>query len=186
MKLVILIGPHAVGKMTVGQELCKITDLELFHNHMTIEPVCGLFKNHPAEVGRLTNLFRKEIFEAFAKTDEPGMVFTYMWPFDQQAAWDYVEWLEGLFQRNGAEVYYVELEADFDVRIDRNKTENRLNNKPSKRNVAKSEELFRRLEEKHRLNSLPGEIQKQHYLRMNNTHLSAKEAAERIKDHFQL
>ena len=39
MKLVIIIGSGAVGKMTVGQELMKITDLRLFHNHMAIEPV---------------------------------------------------------------------------------------------------------------------------------------------------
>ena len=38
MKLVFIIGDAAVGKMTVGQELMKITDLRLFHNHMTIEP----------------------------------------------------------------------------------------------------------------------------------------------------
>ncbi|MDR1690136.1 MAG: AAA family ATPase [Clostridiales bacterium] len=30
MKPVILFGPHAVGKMTVGQELAKITGLKLF------------------------------------------------------------------------------------------------------------------------------------------------------------
>ena len=34
MKLVLIIGSGAVGKMTVGQELMKITDLRLFHNHM--------------------------------------------------------------------------------------------------------------------------------------------------------
>ena len=39
MKLVIIFGNLAVGKMTVGQELAKITNLKLFHNHMTIEPV---------------------------------------------------------------------------------------------------------------------------------------------------
>ena len=36
-KLVLLTGPQAVGKMTVGQELAKITGLKLFHNHMTID-----------------------------------------------------------------------------------------------------------------------------------------------------
>jgi len=36
MKLLLIIGDAAVGKMTVGQELTKITDLRLFHNHMTI------------------------------------------------------------------------------------------------------------------------------------------------------
>ena len=33
MKLLFLFGNAAVGKMTVGQELMKITDLRLFHNH---------------------------------------------------------------------------------------------------------------------------------------------------------
>ena len=37
MKLVLIFGPQAVGKMTVGQELAKKTGLKLFHNHMTIE-----------------------------------------------------------------------------------------------------------------------------------------------------
>ena len=43
MKLVLIIGSGAVGKMTVGQELMKITDLRLFHNHMMIEPVIEVF-----------------------------------------------------------------------------------------------------------------------------------------------
>ena len=43
MKLVLLFGDAAVGKMTVGQELSKLTPLRLFHNHMTIEPVLEVF-----------------------------------------------------------------------------------------------------------------------------------------------
>lgn len=41
--LVFILGPHAVGKMTVGQELAKITKLRLFHNHMSIELTRKLF-----------------------------------------------------------------------------------------------------------------------------------------------
>jgi len=43
MKLVIIFGAGAVGKMTVGQELMKITDLRLYHGHMDIEPVIEIF-----------------------------------------------------------------------------------------------------------------------------------------------
>ena len=32
MNFVVIFGPVAVGKMTVGQELEKITDLKLFYN----------------------------------------------------------------------------------------------------------------------------------------------------------
>ena len=49
--LVIILGPHAVGKMTVGQELEKITDLRLFHNHMSIELTRKLF-SHSVVFGR--------------------------------------------------------------------------------------------------------------------------------------
>ena len=43
MDLILIVGSGAVGKMTVGQELMKITDFRLFHNHMMIEPVIEIF-----------------------------------------------------------------------------------------------------------------------------------------------
>ena len=36
-KFVLICGPQAVGKMTVGQELSKITDFKFMHNHETID-----------------------------------------------------------------------------------------------------------------------------------------------------
>lgn len=36
MRLLLLFGPQAVGKMTVGQALARITPLRLFHNHLII------------------------------------------------------------------------------------------------------------------------------------------------------
>ena len=186
MKLIIIFGPHAVGKMTVGQHLAEMTDLKLFHNHMTIEPITELFKGYPEHFHRLKDLFRNEIFNSFLNTDQYGMIFTYMWAFDAQEDWDYINNLEQLFLSHGAEVYYVELEADFNTRIQRNKTENRLLNKPSKRNTEFSEQLFRHLEEKYRLNSLPGEIKKEHYLRINNTNMPPEQTALLIKETFGL
>ena len=186
MKLVIIFGPHAVGKMTVGQELGKITDLKLFHNHMTIDIVCDLFSNLPSERKRLTNLFRQEIFEAYSKSDEYGMIFTYMWALDFKEDWEYIDNLERLFRSRGAEIYYVELEADYNLRLQRNKTENRLLNKPTKRNLERSEKMFRSIEEKYRLNSLEGEIQKENYIRLNNTDMLPELVAQKIKEIFDL
>lgn len=40
---ILIIGPQAVGKMTVGQELSRITGYKLLHNHMTIEMVRLIF-----------------------------------------------------------------------------------------------------------------------------------------------
>jgi cytidylate kinase len=186
MKFIIIFGPHAVGKMTVGQELAKITKLKLFHNHMTIDIVSDLFENMSRERSRLINLFRKEIFEAYSKSDEYGMIFTYMWAFDRKEDWEYIDYVEKLFSTRGADVFFVELEADYDLRIERNKTENRLMNKPTKRNLEKSESLFRNLENQYRLNSFEGEITKDNYIRINNSNLSPEEVALFIKKQFSL
>jgi hypothetical protein len=61
MTLVILTGPQAVGKMTVGQQLETLTDLTLFHNHMTIDLVGNFFGYNTDEGRALVALFRKEI-----------------------------------------------------------------------------------------------------------------------------
>ncbi|MEG0767355.1 MAG: shikimate kinase, partial [Clostridia bacterium] len=90
------------------------------------------------------------------------------------------------FTARGAEIYYVELAADFDTRIARNKTPNRLANKPTKRDVVWSEELFRRTEASYRLNSREGEMTFAHYMKLDNTDLSPEEAARRIQDNFFL
>lgn len=75
------------------------------------------------------------MFEEFAKTDNYGMIFTYMWAFNQQADWDYVEYVKSIFRPYDTEFYYVELVASREVRLERNATENRLRNKASKRNI---------------------------------------------------
>ncbi|SRR3989339_140624 len=99
---------------------------------------------------------------------------------------DYIKKLETMFKEEGFKVYYVELYADKDMRLERNKSENRLQHKPSKRNISESEARFIRLEEKYRLNSYEGEIKKENYIKMDNTHLTPLEVALMIKDTFNL
>ena len=87
MKLVLIIGSGAVGKMTVGQELMKITDLRLFHNHMMIEPVIEIFNSFN---GQVIARLREVVFEEFLKSDNEGMIFTYMWAFDMPSDLEYI------------------------------------------------------------------------------------------------
>jgi shikimate kinase len=63
MKLVLLIGPPAVGKMTVGQELAKRTGLKLFHNHMSLELVNQFFDFGTEAFERLDKTIRFAIFQ---------------------------------------------------------------------------------------------------------------------------
>lgn len=185
--LVIILGPHAVGKMTVGQELAKITDLRLFHNHMSIELTRKLFAHTEPEWQILNEGIRRTVFELFAKGDFPGLIFTYMCAFDQPSEFEYLGNLIDLFASNGADCYVVELCAGFEERLIRNKSENRLYHKESKRDLAWSEAEMRKTSEKYRLNSNTGEVLPfEHYLKIDNTHLSPKETAEKIRAYFDI
>ena len=181
MKLLILIGNSAVGKMTVGQELCKITPFRLFHNHMMIEPVLEIFGQFRGDV---IQKLRHVIFEEFSKTDNYGMVFTYMWAFDMQSDWDYLESVKKIFGLPDKDIYCVELLAPQEVRLARNRTENRLKNKASKRDVEISNQRLLNDDLRYRCESLPGEIPFPNYLRLENENISAADAAQRIKEHF--
>ena len=83
MKFLIIIGPPAVGKMTVGQELEKITELKLFHNHVTIEMVLPYFEMDSPSFKKLVKSFRMQMFEEVAKNDM-GLIFTYVWALDSK------------------------------------------------------------------------------------------------------
>ncbi len=183
MDLILIVGSGAVGKMTVGQELMKITDFRLFHNHMMIEPVIEIFGKFE---GAVVNKLRDDIFDAFLKTEYSGMIFTYMWAFDLQSDWDYVKALTDKFEATGGTVYCVELVADRAVRIERNKTENRLRNKASKRDLVTSQDRMIREETKYRLESRDGEMPFANYIKIDNTSLEPAEVAAMIKERFHL
>lgn len=183
MKLLLLFGNAAVGKMTVGQELMKLTGLRLFHNHMTIEPVLEIFGGFNGEAIKRC---RQVIFEEFAKTDNYGMIFTYMWAFDQQSDWDYVEQVKSIFAPYGTEFYYVELVASQQIRLERNISENRLKNKDSKRDIEASNRRLLNDDSKYRLESLEGEIKFPNYIKIDNSALAPEDVAKMIQQRFSL
>ena len=84
----------------------------------------------------------------------------------------------------------MELLCPQEVRLQRNRTENRLKEKASKRNVELSEMRMLSSENRHRCNSEPGEVCEklgvapERYLRIDNTNLSPEAVAEMIADHF--
>ena len=183
MKLVFLIGDAAVGKMTVGQELMKRTNLRLFHNHMTIEPVLEIFGTFD---GKTIQELRDVIFRNFAASDQYGMIFTIMMAFDMASDWEYLEHVKAIFAPYGTEFYYVELIAPQEVRLERNKTANRLLHKPSKRDLEVSDARLLRDDERHRCVSYPGELPFDNYLRIETSDMNPNEVARLIQETFRL
>lgn len=182
MKFITIVGPHAVGKMTVGEELSKITDFPLFHNHTTIDLVLKYMTW--GEGLDLIVKFREDIMKRVAELHKPGLIFTMIWDFDSQADWDYIQKNDNIFKEG--ERYYVELYSDLVTRQERNITENRLDKKWTKRNVEWSQKEIVSSMSRHRMTSNENEIPYKHYLKIDNTHLSPKEVAKQIQKHFSL
>ena len=180
MSLIILIGPPAVGKMTVGQELEKLSGYKLFHNHTAIELVLPYFGYDTREGRGLVSTVRNAFYDAFAVSDQPGFIITYVWAFDVDGEREYIEGVAEKFAAAGREIFWVELEAGLDERLKRNRTENRLTHKPSKRNLAWSDNNVREMSEEYRLNSLDAEIAHPNYLRLDTNNASATVTAQNI------
>lgn len=181
-----IIGPQAVGKMTVGQELAKITGYKLLYNHMTIEMVREIFDYDKTSFRKINSIIRYEIFKEFSKSNEKGIIFTGCFDFGNDFKKEKEEtdkWIN-LFEEN----YTIELETTLEERLRRNKTANRLEHKASKRNLEWSEKDLLESIKRHRLNSNPGEGEKifKNFMKIDNTNLSATEVAKIIKEKFNL
>ena len=193
MHLVVVFGPPAVGKMTVGHELTQLTGYKLFHNHMTVDPVLDLFEFGTPPFVRLVSEFRRRILEEAAASDLPGLVFTFVWGLDDEddlrTVREYVE----LVESRGGRVSFVELYASQGERVRRNVTEFRLDRKRSKRDTEFSQRNLLELDEQWLMNSVDGqptiaeELWRDHdYLRVDNTDLEASEVAKRVQAAFGL
>ena len=183
---IMICGPQAVGKMTVGQELEKLTGYKLLYNHMTIEITRKIFDYDRDTFWKVNTSIRNIILEEFAKSNEKGIIFTGCFDFGdelEQDKSDFERWVAPF-----KNVYVVELEADLDERLRRNKTENRLKNKESKRELEISEKRLLESEKKHKLNSEKGQGEKlfENYIKVNNTNIPAEEVAKIIQSKFSL
>jgi cytidylate kinase len=184
--LIIIFGPPAVGKMTVGQALSKQCGYSLFLNHHTIEMLLTIFAWDSSEFNVLNEMFRSEIMAKAAKSDIPGLIFTYVWDLDAERDLAEINRYVAHFDNEKGSVYFVELSASLDERLIRNKTENRLRNKASKRNLQWSEDNLLATQ-RHRMNSQQDFVYRdKNYIKIDNTSLTPDQVAEQIMLAFKL
>src|SRR5690349_21515688 len=103
--------------MTVGHALAERTGLRLFHNHHTIDLVLRFFPFGTPPFHRLVGEFRRRIFEEVAASELPGLVFTYVWAFNDPRDDATVEEYATIFRSRGADVFFVELETSQEERL---------------------------------------------------------------------
>jgi hypothetical protein len=186
MTLIVLFGPPAVGKMSVGLEVQRKTGLRLFHNHMIIDPVLQLFPFGSQPFVNLVGEFRRRVFEEVAASGLPGMIFTYVWALDDPEDKTHIDGLVKVFADRGSPVYYIELEATQAERLARNETPLRLAEKRPKRDIDQSRRNLLDADRRHRLNTRGDFFYPDVHLKIENTHLTPEVVAQHIIEYCGL
>ena len=186
MHLVIITGAPAAGKMTVGKALARLTGFRLLHNHLSIELVHRFFDFGTPEFRRLDKTIRFALFREIAASDLPGLIFTLVWAYDDPEDATYVDEILAIFRERGTTVSFVELRADLEERLIRNRHPDRLAEKATKRDLERSELNLRNDEAALRMELAEGEFPEKAFLRIDNTRLTPAAAANEICRHFSL
>lgn len=184
--LVVIFGPPAVGKMTVGLELERLTGLPLFHNHMSVDPILRYFDFGTPAFGRLVGEFRRRLFEEVAASELPGLIFTYVWALNDPRDRASVDQLTSIFTAHDAHICFVELQATQAERLVRNETPLRLEQKAPKRDVVRSRQHLLDADVQYQLNSAGDFFYPDRHLRIENSALTPEVVARRVMDHFHL
>lgn len=183
--LVVVCGPHAVGKMTVAESLRDKLRYNMMMNHDSIELSDRIFGFATPAQRELNEAIREKAF-ALSVKHNVDLVFTYVCAFDEPEEKAYLMQLKDLYEQNGGHFYFVELFADMETRLARNETPHRMERKPSKRDVAWSRANLLDGAAKYRLNSNEGEVWFENHLKIDNTNLEPDEVADRVIREFSL
>lgn len=115
MKLIILYGPIAAGKLTVANELAAIADIKVFDNHQAQDIIEPIVTRQYADFAILVYGTWRSILDAAVKADQVNVVFTFPFAANLQRDTDFLSKLINDSREYGAEVYPVFLTCDKDT-----------------------------------------------------------------------
>ena len=176
-----IIGAPASGKMTIGQELSRLTDSTLFYNHQAIDFALEIYQDYTEEMWEFVRGMTFSFLGASAR-NQRSVILTDVIDFSNQYQLLYLKQIQDLLNDYHQEILFVELETSLEKRLRRNRTENRLKHKPLKRYFEVSEREILETDKTNQLNSQKQPSGLHHYLKIDNTNLSAEKVAKQIQE----
>jgi hypothetical protein len=185
--LVVIFGPPASGKAAIGHELALLTGYRFFHNHLTADPAAALFGWGGERFGRVVDTLRDVLFrEAASDPSISGVIFTFAWGLNFPDETALMKRFSGLFAEQGGQVFFVELLASLQTRIEREGTPFRIGLKPELRDVEAAQRRQVDFDSKYTMNT-NGQLPLNYpHLVLNTEVIDPKSAANEIKNTFVL
>ncbi len=175
MKLILLYGAPATGKLTIASELSKRTGYTLIHNHIILNALSEIFGyDHPAR-RKLEKEFRLRIFEEAAKANI-NIIATGVIMKDNEDF--YLDLIKKVKANHGV-CYFVHLSATHEVLQERIGNESRIS--------------LNKISTKERLKEWSEQYPESYEIRENNNQISIdtsngspREVAAKIIEHYKL
>ena len=173
MKLLFIYGSPAVGKLTVANEIAKLTGFKVFHNHLSIDAIEPVFEFGSKSFYKLIEIIRVETVAEAARVGQ-DLIYTFCYAKGLDDA--HVEKIIKVVEDEGGEVCFVLLKAERSE-LDRRVVEDSR----KKMGKAKTVEMMNYF---HATYDLLSPVPHRESLIIDNTNLSAGEAGRKIIGHF--
>lgn len=175
MKLIVIYGLPASGKLTVAKELNKITGYPVVHNHQLLNIAHSLYGEHSPKLFDFYKRLLCYLLEESLRIDK-NIIHTLV--FLEYFNEDTMLEIEAEWSKRGLEINYVELRCDEKELLHRVTSEDRIQNGK----IVNPEKLKKSIENKYvYLPNWSKEV-----LKIDNTNYSAKEVATLIKEYYSL
>jgi len=178
--VIIIYGPIAVGKLTVGKELAKQTGFKLTHNHLINDLVRSIFDRGTKESNFYIEKLRYEIYTAAIQANQSIIItHTYAANYISPSGLsdpDYLRTLEKKLIKLGANVSFVHLQTHNEELLKRVSL-------PSRKEYKKLLDK-KILKDLHKTTDWETTAPVKNNLIIDNTNLSPKKVVSKIIKHF--
>lgn len=174
-KLIFIYGPPASGKLSIAKKLAKKTDIALFHNHLTFDLACTVYKVWSKPFYDYCETLRLDAIKR-ALENKQSIIFTFCYIHKEDLP--FVKKIQKIAKQTNSDICFVQL-----------KTKQKVLNQ---RVVSKSRMLYSKihsieeLKEFSKKNNYFEAIPKSDSLSLNTKKNSIKKSVQLICEHFNL
>lgn len=123
MNLLFIYGPPASGKLTIAEEVAKLSDMKVFHNHLTQDLAKEIYPRFDEVRFGLVNRLRLATIQYVAHQGT-SLVFTFVYSNDPEDD-NFVSQVVDIVEGQDGKVQFVQLEAPDEVLLERVTNESR-------------------------------------------------------------
>jgi tRNA uridine 5-carbamoylmethylation protein Kti12 len=109
MKCIFIYGPPASGKLTIAKELSRLTEIPLFHNHITFDLAKSIYEVWSNEFFKYCEELRLDAFKRAISAGSEALIFTFCFNYPDDL--EFVQKTISAVEKHNGSVCFVQLKS---------------------------------------------------------------------------